>query len=371
MTYTIVLVLIIILGLITKTLRKKQRAPFFLISCFFLLGLLSGFRYENDFSDFQVNYFRVIQAYSMNWDGIINYSIEFIHQIYRKVIAVVFKDPQWYFIFSSLFTVGMHMICAKNHTSDLFLFVLLYYTMFSYFTANVVTRQGIAVGVTLLAWDYLIEKKPVKFSLVMLIAVLIHTSAVFFIPLYFISFKKFSRNMMLGYFLIGGIIVIFSGPIISLFQRFVYSDYVEGSYGMAGSNPLRLVLAFIAVFAMLLYVYRADGKSYITESEAIENIRYKNFILHGSFMFVMCYILSALRMLLFTRLAMYFGPCVILCIIHGIESEKGTRDYIFFRMGIILFAVLWFAAMNYSGKLNPTPYTPFWEFPSRMKIIEW
>jgi len=305
----------------------------------------------------------------MSWNEVINYSTEFIHQIFRKVIAVVFKDPQMYFLITSLFIVGMFLICAKKHTSDPFLFVFLYYTVFSYFTANNVTRQGVAVGITLVAWDYLLEKKLIKFSLVMLIAILVHTSALFFIPLYFISFKRVTRNTMFGYFLIGTIIVIFNRPLIFFFQRFVYSDYIEGSYGTTGSDPLGLVLVFIAVLAMLLYVYKTDSRSYTTEGDVIEKIRYKNFILHGSFMFVMCRILSVVRMLMFARLAMYFGPCVILCIIHGIENEKGTNNYYIYRMGIILFAILWFAVMNYTGKLTPTPYTPFWKFPSRLKIV--
>lgn len=371
MTYTIVLILIIILRLLTMNLSKKKRTQVFLISCFLLLGLLAGFRYENDVSDFQVNYRRVIQAYSMNWNEILHYSTGLIHQVFRKIIAIVFKDPQWYFIISSLFMVGMFMRCAKKHTRDIFLFVLLYYAVFSFFPANNVTRQGIAVGVSLLAWDYLLDKKLIQFLLVMLVAVLIHSSAFVFIPLYFMSFKKFTRNAMLEYLFFGTIIAIFNRPIILLLQRVVYSDYVEGSYGTTGSNPLRIVLAVVTLFAMFLYVYKADNRSYINESnksKVMGDIRYKNFILHGSFMFIMCYVLSTIRMLMFARVALYFCPCAILCIIHGIENEKEKKKYFLYRMGVILFAILWFTAMNYAGKLIPTPYTPFWNFPTRLKL---
>jgi len=368
MAYTVVLISIFILNAMSKRLSSKNRIAFFSISCFVILGLLSGVRYENEYSDFWVNYRRVIEVNHMSWGEVFHYSSEFLHQIFRKFIAIVFKDPQWYFILSSLFITGMFIRCAIKHTKDIFLFILLYYTVFAYFSANNITRQCIAVAMSLLAWKYLLNRKITKFSFVILVAVFIHTSAVFFFPLYFLSFKKFTRNTLYGYLIAGIIISVFNRPIISFFQRFLYSDYVEGSYGTTSSNPLRIVLAIIALFFMILYVSKEDNDSIKTNENADYNVRYKNFILHGTFMYVMCYVLSTIRMLMFARIALYFAPCAILCIIHGIENQKNKNNYILYRTGIILFAVLWFSVMNYAGKLIPTPYTPFWEYPFRIVL---
>ena len=369
MTYTIVLIAIILLALISRGLAERWRVPFFLFSCFLILGLLSGFRYQGVTSDFQVNYRRVLQAYSMSWQETIHYSAGFVHQIFRKLVAVIFHDPQWYFVLSSLFMVGMFMRCAKRFSPDVFLFVLLYYAVFSFFVANNVTRQGIAVAVSLMAWDSLLEKRPIKCAIIMAFAVFIHVSAVFFVPLYFLSHVKFNRNTLYGYILLGVAVVVFRSPVVRFFQRFIYSDYTEGSFGTTGSNPLHIALAALTLFMMILYIFREENNSYRMEEPDEYMIRYKNFILHGSFMFIMCYVLSVVHMAMFTRLAMYFKPCAILCIIHGIESERRTRNYHVYRIGVILFAIAWFALMNYSGKLIPTPYTPFWEFPERLLIL--
>lgn len=348
MTYTIVLLLIIILYFFSKTISVDKRRGFYLFSCFLILGLLAGFRYEDQYSDFQVNYRRMIQAYSMNWNEVWHYSTEFIHQIIRKSIAVIFKDPQWYFILSSLFIVGSFMKNANKYADDVFVYILLFYCIFVFFSANNTTRQCIAVAVSLYSWDYLINDKKIQFTLTMLFAVLIHNSAFIFIPLYFLSYKKFTRNTFVGYLFTGTILTVFSAPIINFFQRFVYSDYVEGSYGTTSSNPLRLVLAILAIIAMYLVVNKPMDTSVTSEKDnskingedngELANIRYDNFILHGTFMFIMCYILSALRMLMFYRVSLYFCPCAMLCIIKGIESQKAKKIIIFSDM--VLFYLL-------------------------------
>ena len=369
MVYSVVIVIIMLLSFFKDRLSRRQREPFFLISCFFLLGLLAGFRYEDSYSDFQVNYRRMLQVYSMDWNNVFHYSSEFLHQIYRKIISVIFKDPQWYFIISSLLIVGIYMKVAERFAEDDFLFVLLYYAVFSYFPANNITRQCIAVALTMLSWEYLLNKNIVKFILIILAAFWVHNTALIFAPLYLISYKKLNKNTLLGYFIIGTVVVIFNRPIILFIQRFAYSEYVEGSYGTTASNPLRIVLAILSLAAMFVYISKSDNSSNIfDDTERVKKNRYNNFILHGTFMFVMCYVFSTIRMLLFARIALYFAPCSILCIIHAIESHKGTKNYIIYKWLVILFALLWFGMMNYAGKLIPTPYIPFWEFPSRMRF---
>ena len=369
MVYNVVYLLILLFWGFS-TLRGTDKRKSFLQACFLMLGLLSAFRFQNESSDFSVNYIRVIQAYSMSWTEVLNYSSEWLHQVIRKLIALIFRDPQWYFILTSLFIVGSYMKFAYKHVHNVYVYVILYYAVFSYFSGHNITRQALAVSIALWSWDAMLNKQLGRYLMIMLAATFIHTSAVFFIPLYFLADIKVNRQNVLLYLCGAAVIIVLYRPIMLIMQRFLYQNYIGKAYGLEASNSLRLVLAVIAVGAVILFTSNTaniEKREGIVEKETYYQFRQQNIICHGTIFYTICTVISCVGVLLFSRVAMWYAPCLLLCIDKALASlnQKNRRVLVFFAF---IFATAWFVIMNATGSLIPTPYTPFWNFPDRMKI---
>ncbi|MBQ8201313.1 MAG: EpsG family protein [Clostridia bacterium] len=370
MVYNLALAGIFLFALAAKPFGQSKGRKLYLALCFIMLVIVSGCRFQNEFSDFQVNYNRVIQASRQTWGEALTYSTDFIHQLFRKSVAMVFKDPQWYFILSAAFMVGTHMKCFEKYADCLWLCVLLYFSEFGFFQGNNTTRQTLAVAVTILSWKYLLNKDFLKYNLTMFAAFFVHTSAIFFYPMYFLANIGLTKKNVYAYTFVGAVILAFNGPIISFFQRFLYSDYGESSYGMTSSNSLRLVLALACGVMILINMYSRKRNWYDPRlRQQIRNPqRFNNLMLNGTFLFMMCTVLSVLRILLFSRVALYFAPCAIISFDKAIKriSNKNTRMLV--AAGVVAFFLVWVLYKSLTGKLIPATFTPFWLYPDRMMI---
>ena len=336
----------------------------------FILFVMAAIRYEDVYlSDFAINYRRIIQAKYMTWAQCFLSSAAPGNALFRKIIAEVFGNPQWYFVITSFIIVYCTVNIIKHYSPSLFLPILLFYTIGSYFTSNNITRQAMASAIVLFSWQNIIDRKLFKFVLVVLLASTIHISAIFFLPMYFLSGIKLGRNQYILYILFGVAVFIARNPIIHFFQALVYSNYTESSYGTTGSNPLRLILT--SVIAIYLYIYSRNYDS--VKELAKEKIEagspelFANFIGHSTVIYILFSIFSVTNMLLLSRMAMYWSFQTIICIVYATRS-CGKRNKFILTTVIVLIAITWFTAMAVMGKLIPTPYTPFWMISNKPGI---
>jgi len=105
-------------------------------------------------------------------------------------------------------------------------------------------RQAVAVSLFLLATDYLIQKKPIRYILIILFGTLFHTTALFLLPLVFLSFVKI-KPKGIYIFLISVIpfsLIYFTDSIFQLTSQFILL-YFEDVY----SNHLKLDISSVKV----------------------------------------------------------------------------------------------------------------------------
>lgn len=368
MVYTIVLLVLFSISWCAGYIKPGRRRTFMSTFFFLVLALLAGFRYQNEYSDFLTNYNRIIQAADQTWYQALHYSSSVLHQIIRKIVGMVFRDPQWYFLLSSVFIVGMNLKVFKEHAYSLFLCVFLYYVEFGYFSANNVTRQAIAVAICLGSWRFIVERKQFRYLIVIALAMLVHSSAIFFLPVYYISEIRLNSRNLRRYAVVTLAVVLFSPQLTRFLQRFLYSDYSESSYGMTPSNKLRLVIVALCLFIIFVEIYRNEKHGWASGQRDQYQARYYNFILSGTYIYAVCSILSCFRILLFSRIGLYYVPCAVLCIDRAVGRTGNPQIRRIVLGGLIAFFIAWFAVMNYLGKYIPTPYTPFWQFPDRALV---
>lgn len=301
------------------------------------------------------------------WSSTLTFNDELLHSVARKLLVTLFPDPQAYFFVTAFFIVGCTLYIDRTYSPDVFLAVILYYCIGGYFSANNYTRQHIAIAITMLSWRYAVKKKPWWFLLTVLIAIGFHSSAIVTLPLYFLSGRRFNKNVLFGYSVFALLIIVFNRQVTAIIQMVMYSGY-GGGYGTESSNPLRLVLVVLTVAGIWLLTRKSSHNRLQCRGFSEEqNIRLKNLLCHGAVLYSIFQLLSAVNMLMFSRVAAYFSVSSALVMQYGIESLGYKYNKVLLKFGLLLLAIAWFVIMNANGKLTPTPYTPFWQFPIRLR----
>jgi hypothetical protein len=114
-------------------------------------------------------------------------------------------------------------------------------------------RQSIAMAICLFSYKYIQERKLFKFLLIIFFAGLFHKSSIFFIPAWFIAFKKINTTNIFINFIVGIAILAFSKPLM-----LATSTLLELEYGIESANSGRIFFLIVMVITILSLIYRKN-----------------------------------------------------------------------------------------------------------------
>ncbi|EIM05716.1 polysaccharide polymerase [Planococcus antarcticus DSM 14505] len=364
MFYNVLLLFIFILLIFFKFIFKQSNKVkiIFLSLIGILLGLVSALRFELK-GDFYANYIGFVTASKMGFFEIYKEYDEFSNVYLRKIISLITDDPQWYFAITGFFIVTSFLVFIYKYSPNVYLSVMIFFTIGGYFTSHNITRQYIAVAICLYAFSYLISRNPIKYFSLIFIAITFHTSAVVMIPLYFLVKIRINLKIVLLYFILitfGAFLYDFLAPLI---HSLIYSDsYIEVGYGTEGASIYNILLPLF-LLTFLLYIYYIKKESLYSEIPFDIALSKRNFLintlLHMGFLSFLIMILSVTNMLILSRLSNYFMISYLIIIPMAINySSKKLKPLFYFVVIVIL--VTYFLVSNYLGKLTPDIYVPFW-----------
>lgn len=146
---------------------------------------------------------------------------------------------------------------SKRFTFTIFLFI----TMMIYYSPYNGVRQGIAASFCFCAYPYLYEKRYIKYSIIIVIASLFHSTALIMIPLIFIVNKKpWSKSIIIVILLL--VISILILPSLwnyiinfleAIGQEKMANDYRTYNYDDDGVHLLRILVDLIPV--LISYIF--------------------------------------------------------------------------------------------------------------------
>lgn len=182
-------------------------------------------------------------------------------------IAILFKkcistDPNAWFFLLAIFQAGavvrFNYKYSSNYAFTMFFFIVT--TNFCGWMMNGI-KQFTAVCVVLYFFDYVIDRKLIPFLIVVFIAYLVHPTAVFWIPVYFIvKFKPFSSRIWICVALTL-MAVVFIDNFTDILNGSLEGTKYEGSDITAfdteggidnGVNPIRVIIYAIPPALALL-----------------------------------------------------------------------------------------------------------------------
>lgn len=182
----------------------------------------------------------------------LNPDVEKGYQILAMWVRGIDNDYSFYFFIMALVCVFPVLWVLKKRSPDYTLSLYIYITFGLYFALYNQVRQTIAMGICFLALKFLVEKKPLKYSICIAIACQFHISAALMLVFYFLCHAKVRLEFkVLGTFLCG----MFSTSLIITMMAAGnerYQHYTEGATN--GRNGLMTVVLYVLI-AIAIYIF--------------------------------------------------------------------------------------------------------------------
>lgn len=168
--------------------------------------------------------------------------------------------------------ISLNQINQTYRKNYVWFAMLIFYLMYFPFSFNL-GRQFIAIGISTLSYKYILKKNPFKFTIVIIIAMLFHTSAIVATPLYFLYWvteyqgdngqkiinrhfralvKKYRLTLRIALIVVCAISILFVMKAIVFFAgltgRYTYQlDKLGNRSSMVWRNSI-FVLAFLLIW---------------------------------------------------------------------------------------------------------------------------
>ena len=259
--YALLVALVLVTALLLHGTEEKSK-KYVIVACallFAVLGLRDAFSVGNDTTTSYLGNFWRLQ--NMTWSQTIarangtNYLFFIMTWAFNRYFST---DYQLYIALISLFVIFCfgHFVYRYSPSplqSILYFFGLLLFSF--HFSA---LKQSIAMSILLLAFDAIIDRKPIKFILLVLLAGQFHFPAIVFFPAYWLAKLHIGKTYLIVLSLILLITYVFRVQILN-FMIQLYRDE-DVSVDLAGVRFLRTKALIMVVIVAAAIVFRIPTK---------------------------------------------------------------------------------------------------------------
>lgn len=316
------------------------------IIIFSLLGigipiLLSSVRYKvgTDYNNY-LDYYTIYSQLSFN--EILKYGSEFLFILIIK-IAHIFEEPQIMFAITAFLTVFItyKAILNKKEKLSISLMFALYIFLYYMYSLNII-RQALAVAIIFYSYRYILQNDFKKFLLMIIVATLFHTTAILFLPFYFIVPKKNEKNKKIMF--IVRIMVILMVLIVTVnFNRTInilsniegFNRFIIYNVSKTQGQNKQIIINTIMLFIFILYKkslkeYDENNKTYL-------------------FLYIIGYILTLSGFIspYAKRMALYFNISEIYLLASLPKITKNKEQKNFIVILLIIYIVTMFVLSTY------------------------
>ena len=203
----------------------KVKTAVYMAITFGWMWFIATFRYGIGFDYYSyIRIFELIrdtQNISALWD--LRYEPGFA-LLTKAMTLFITSATAMYGVYQALILLPVIWFIYK-YCKDVWLSTWLYVTLtFFYITMNF-TRQSLAASVSLLGYQFLRDKKPIPYFLIVLLAASFHATALIMIPVYFLCHIRLTKKLAIFYGV--GVAVLFfsSNLILNFVTQFIFTGY--------------------------------------------------------------------------------------------------------------------------------------------------
>lgn len=334
---------------------KKRNTKIYLILILSILLFMTTFRDinlgVNDTAKIHIPFFRNVR--NMTFAEIFSkYTISngILYALVAKFINYLTSDYRLFLCVSILpFLYGCYLLIS-NYSKMPFYSVTMLICLF-YFISFTIMRQFFAMGFILIAFHYLLQKKPVAYILFNVLAIFTHFTSFVFLPTYFL-YKIIDKGyinffMILGCILVGLYFKEIIFDIIKTISPYYYFYLTVGVYSTKSSFSL-IWFSVLIIFLLMAYFANCRPNNLFALSKKIR--RLDKVLIYLLTIAIMLYCLSTV-VGEFYRISFYFSMFSIILVPNTIAkiNYKKLRHSVYYLSLPMLFVYLFGSVLvNYN-----------------------
>lgn len=208
------------------TKSKKVKKGIFvlaIIQIILILGLREVGKVGKDWG-----YYEKYYNWQLDWNfsQILNYDrYELGFKLLTKVITLIINNTQFYIFVIAVISIVPIAYIIYKYSKMPFLSLIIYVALDFYAFNFAGLRQGIAMALIFFSYKYIVENKTFKYLFCILLATLFHTSAIVFLPVYFIRKIKINKINIAIFVILAIIIYALKSQIFAFINTFFYDNY--------------------------------------------------------------------------------------------------------------------------------------------------
>lgn len=227
----------------------------------FVLLMVAGLRYQvgTDYAAYQYNY-------SSYLNGEVSVLSQPVLAIVARLSALIYNDYSTWFFLMAVLTLVPIFVTVRNKSINIGFSLLLFVLMGPWHTSFNIVKQSAAMAVLFAGYSFLIERRLWAWLALCLAAAMVHVSALFMIPIYFLARPEFSWKHIILCIGIGVVIMFVYEPLFMLMDALkaetggtVSSEADEVTTGV---NILRVLVSLAPFVFFLLKKYDFTDKEF-------------------------------------------------------------------------------------------------------------
>ena len=223
---------------------------------------------------------------------------------YRSLLLVI-----------NLLMTGVVLWFVKRYSPLPWMSLFFYLTLQFFAHSMNLFRQSIAATICLLAYPFLKRRKLLPFVLVVLLAAAFHTSALFFLPFYWILNWKCDGRLLGGLALAAVPVYLFSNRAAQLVTQYLFPNYA----GYIGSRYWAGLGYRYAIFPILYFT-----AAWLTRCWLLAEGQENRILINSSFYVMLLYVFSTHHMIL-ERFPIYLFPYAMLLLPKMVVSVPAVQ----------------------------------------------
>ncbi len=175
--------------------------------------------------------------------------------------SYLFKAPELWMLTMELLAMIPMISCLSRYSVNIGISIFVFFisTEFTFMLNG--SRQFIAVCIMFYAFKFILEEKPIKYYLCLLLASQFHITVLVMLPAYFFArLKSWKKPMVFSLFVLA-IASFFSEGLFSVVDEVViqnsfYAHYSQDAMALEGVNLFRVLIHFVPV--VFAFIYRKE-----------------------------------------------------------------------------------------------------------------
>jgi len=296
--------------------RREQRVTWLMI---IVMGCFVGLRtWGND----TVTYLQIYEQMPLWQDFWETDRYDFAGGIGFYMLTSLLKtwgfSAQDYLMFYAFATVIPYVLFVRRYSRSMVFGVFLMFTTGFYTFPMAAVKQCMATGICLMAVNCALDRKWMRYLLLVGLAALFHPYAVVYLLVPFMMFKPwtFRTFLYMGIFIAAGFYLdTLLGTVLDITDM-MGASYTEESFTGEGVNLFRVAVSFVPLILAMLY-----GGSLFRGSSREDDLMFNLAMLNALIMFVGIFGTANY----FARLANYFLPAQVI-VLPWILGKAHPRD---------------------------------------------